>query len=112
MKPDSGKSSRAGVNRLLKLTLQYRIPSLNVMLRRHWSWYHKERQKADNALACAFVPIASDPLTPTILREVANRYLMHCETEGSPRTIIPKRSRSLSSSRKSHLTPGNGPKSK
>ena len=51
---------------LLRLTLNnYRVPSLNVTKRLHWSQQYKEKQKAFHALLCALSDSAATRLTRT-----------------------------------------------
>lgn len=70
----------------LKLTLDYRIPSLNVTKRQHWAQQYQEKQRAFDALQSALLAIASDPLTLTTSLEVAKTCSTAFDTLRSYRT--------------------------
>jgi hypothetical protein len=55
----------------LRLTLNYRAPSLNVTKRRHWAQQYKEKRKAFRALLSALSDTASALSTPTTSPEGA-----------------------------------------
>jgi hypothetical protein len=70
MSTDSNNSfhepAKAVSTQTLTLVLDYRLPSLNVTRRRHWSQWQTEKKRAWAALHCALQAAVSDPLTPTI----------------------------------------------
>lgn len=88
----------------LKLTLHgYLTPSLNVMLNKHWSHYHKLKKEAKAALTSALQDIVADPLTATTTLEVVNRLLTNYDTPSLSATITQKQSKSSSSKLKSRI---------
>jgi len=61
----------------IHLVLNYRVPSLNVSLRQHWTGRHKGSQEAETALLNALESRSRDssldPKTLTIMQEAARR---------------------------------------
>lgn len=55
----------------IKLTVQYRTPSLNVTKRQHWAKQYREKKRAWSALSSALLATASDPLIQTISPQAA-----------------------------------------
>src|SRR4030095_15963272 len=71
MNEPSGNFSPTLPKQRLRLTLNYVTPSLNRTIRQHWSEQLREKKKGWVALSSALKATASDPSTPTTLREVA-----------------------------------------
>src|SRR5215475_14194042 len=80
MKLSSARCFYEPATRSLKLTLQYRIPSLNKTSRQHWHLYRKERRLAANALMLALSHFVLDPSTTTTWQEAASLSLIHFAT--------------------------------
>jgi hypothetical protein len=59
---------------LLKLSVRYRVPSLNRTKRQHWAAQYQEKQKAFAALASALRDTACDPLIQTTSPEAAKTF--------------------------------------
>jgi hypothetical protein len=68
-------SSRGDPKISLRLTLNgYRVPSLNVTKRLHWSQQYREKQKAFHALLSVLSDTACTLSTPTTSPEGAKTY--------------------------------------
>src|ERR1041385_1944558 len=81
----------------IHLSLNYKVPSLNVTKRQHWAAQMAEKRKAQSALLSALSDTAADPSIPITLRAAAKTSWTHLGTHISLRGM----NRGKSSSRRS-----------
>src|SRR6516164_4748118 len=95
---------RARSSNALTLVLDYRPPSLNRLLQKHWSIAHREKRRAIRALSSAISRALCDLSTPTTWRARLNTSLMRLSDAASWMGIRQKRSRSRGRKKRSLTT--------